>query len=155
MTIISQPTIFLLILLGIALVAKNSSLIIAVVVLLLIKAVGLGDKVFPIFQSKGISWGVTIITIAVLVPIASGEIGFKQLGEAVKSSYAWIAMGAGVFVAIIASKGILLLQNDPHITTALVFGTILAVAVFQGIAVGPLIGAGIAYMAMKIVELFN
>ncbi|WP_255622831.1 DUF441 domain-containing protein [Guptibacillus hwajinpoensis] len=155
MTIISQPTIFLLILLGIALVAKNSSLIIAVVVLLLIKAVGLGDKVFPIFQSKGISWGVTIITIAVLVPIASGEIGFKQLGEAVKSSYAWIAMGAGVFVAIIASKGILLLQNDPHITTALVFGTILAVAIFQGIAVGPLIGAGIAYMAMKIVELFN
>ncbi|MGG1684451.1 MULTISPECIES: DUF441 domain-containing protein [Bacillales] len=155
MTIISQPTIFLLILLGIALVAKNSSLIIAVVVLLLIKAVGLGDKVFPIFQSKGISWGVTIITIAVLVPIASGEIGFKQLGEAVKSSYAWIAMGAGVFVAIIASKGIVLLQNDPHITTALVFGTILAVAVFQGIAVGPLIGAGIAYMAMKIVELFN
>ncbi|WLR61786.1 DUF441 domain-containing protein [Pseudalkalibacillus hwajinpoensis] len=152
---ISQPTIFLLILLGIALVAKNSSLIIAVVVLLLIKAVGLGDKVFPIFQSKGISWGVTIITIAVLVPIASGEIGFKQLGEAVKSSYAWIAMGAGVFVAIIASKGILLLQNDPHITTALVFGTILAVAIFQGIAVGPLIGAGIAYMAMKIVELFN
>ncbi len=155
MTIISQPTIFLLILLGIALVAKNSSLIIAVVVLLLIKAVGLGDKVFPIFQSKGISWGVTIITIAVLVPIASGEIGFKQLGEAVKSSYAWIAMGAGVFVAIIASKGIVLLQNDPHITTALVFGTILAVAVFQGVAVGPLIGAGIAYMAMKIVELFN
>ncbi|WP_408962568.1 DUF441 domain-containing protein [Pseudalkalibacillus hwajinpoensis] len=155
MTIISQPTIFLLILLGIALVAKNSSLIIAVVVLLLIKAVGLGDKVFPIFQSKGISWGVTIITIAVLVPIASGEIGFKQLGEAVKSSYAWIAMGAGVFVAIIASKGIVLLQNDPHITTALVFGTILAVAVFQGIAVGPLIGAGIAYMAMKIVEFFN
>ncbi|MBF0706274.1 DUF441 domain-containing protein [Alkalihalobacillus hwajinpoensis] len=152
---ISQPTIFLLILLGIALVAKNSSLIIAVVVLLLIKAVGLGDKVFPIFQSKGISWGVTIITIAVLVPIASGEIGFKQLGEAVKSSYAWIAMGAGVFVAIIASKGIVLLQNDPHITTALVFGTILAVAVFQGIAVGPLIGAGIAYMAMKIVEFFN
>ncbi len=128
---------------------------IAVAVLLVVKAIGLGDKVFPLVQSKGISWGVTIITIAVLVPIASGDIGFKQLGEAVKSSYAWIAMGAGIFVAIIASKGIILLQNDPHITTALVFGTILAVAVFQGIAVGPLIGAGIAYMAMKVVEFFT
>ncbi|WP_420541660.1 DUF441 domain-containing protein [Guptibacillus spartinae] len=155
MTIISQPTLFLLILLGIALIAKNSSLMIAVAVLLVVKAIGLGDKVFPLVQSKGISWGVTIITIAVLVPIASGDIGFKQLGEAVKSSYAWIAMGAGIFVAIIASKGIILLQNDPHITTALVFGTILAVAVFQGIAVGPLIGAGIAYMAMKVVEFFT
>ncbi|WP_255648008.1 DUF441 domain-containing protein [Pseudalkalibacillus hwajinpoensis] len=155
MTIISQPTLFLLILLGIALIAKNSSLMIAVAVLLVVKAIGLGDKVFPLLQSKGISWGVTIITIAVLVPIANGDIGFKQLGEAVKSSYAWIAMGAGIFVAIIASKGIILLQNDPHITTALVFGTILAVAVFQGIAVGPLIGAGIAYMAMKVVEFFT
>ncbi|MCA0171607.1 DUF441 domain-containing protein [Bacillus sp. RAR_GA_16] len=152
---ISQPTLFLLILLGIALVAKNSSLMIAVAVLLVVKAIGLGDKAFPLLQSKGISWGVTIITIAVLVPIANGDIGFKQLGEAVKSSYAWIAMGAGIFVAIIASKGIILLQNDPHITTALVFGTILAVAVFQGIAVGPLIGAGIAYMAMKVVEFFT
>ncbi|MGB8002423.1 MAG: DUF441 domain-containing protein [Anaerobacillus sp.] len=155
MTFFSQSSIFLLILLAIALIAKNSSLIIAVAVLLVLKAVGLGDKVFPIIQSKGISWGVTIITIAVLIPIANGEIGFKQLGEAVKSSYAWIAMGSGVFVAILASKGIILLQDDPHITTALVFGTILAVAVFQGIAVGPLIGAGIAYMAMKIVELFT
>ncbi|XBD02261.1 DUF441 domain-containing protein [Pseudalkalibacillus hwajinpoensis] len=152
---ISQSSIFLLILLGIALLAKNSSLIIAVAALLVVKIFGLDEKIFPVVQAKGISWGVTIITIAVLIPIATGEIGFKQLTEAIKSSYAWIAMASGIFVAIIASKGIILLQNDPHITTALVFGTIFAVAVFQGIAVGPLIGAGIAYMAMKIVELFT
>ncbi|WP_431522015.1 DUF441 domain-containing protein [Guptibacillus hwajinpoensis] len=155
MSIISQSSIFLLILLGIALLAKNSSLIIAVAALLVVKIFGLDEKIFPVVQAKGISWGVTIITIAVLIPIATGEIGFKQLTEAIKSSYAWIAMASGIFVAIIASKGIILLQNDPHITTALVFGTIFAVAVFQGIAVGPLIGAGIAYMAMKIVELFT
>lgn len=155
MTIFSQSFIFLLILLVIAMIAKNSTLIIAVAFLLVVKVFGLSDRIFPIIQSKGISWGVTIITIAVLVPIATGEIGFKQLGEAVKSSYAWIAMASGIFVAVIASKGIVLLQNDPHITTALVFGTIFAVAVFQGIAVGPLIGAGIAYMAMKVVELFT
>jgi uncharacterized membrane protein (DUF441 family) len=58
-------------------------------------------------------------------------------------------------VALIAKNGLTLLAEDPHITTALVFGTILAVALFNGVAVGPLIGAGIAYIAMQIVKLFS
>lgn len=58
-------------------------------------------------------------------------------------------------LAVIAANGIELLQTDPHITVALVAGTILAVAVFNGVAVGPLIGAGIAYLAMKVAEMFS
>ncbi|BBP91486.1 hypothetical protein BsIDN1_51040 [Bacillus safensis] len=72
--------------------------------LIAIKLIGLDQKIFPVLQSKGINWGVTVITIAVLVPIATGDIGFKQLGEAMKSSYAWIALGAGILVALIAKK---------------------------------------------------
>ncbi|WP_144493660.1 DUF441 domain-containing protein [Bacillus pumilus] len=151
----TQANLFLVLLLVIALIAKNNSLILAVSVLIGIKLIGLDQKIFPILQSKGINWGVTVITIAVLVPIATGDIGFKQLGEAVKSSYAWIALGAGILVALIAKNGIVLLENDPHITTALVFGTILAVSLFKGVAVGPLIGAGIAYLAMQAVKFFS
>jgi len=150
-----EPFIFLIGLLIIGIAAKNQSLMIAVAFLLVLKVTGLGDKWFSIIQQKGINWGVTIITIAVLIPIASGEIGFKQLQESLRSSYAWVALLSGIFVAIIASRGLHLLQNDPHITAALVFGTILAVALFKGIAVGPLIGAGIAYLAMKIVGIFT
>ncbi|KKI91739.1 membrane protein [Bacillus sp. SA1-12] len=151
----SQPMLFLLVLLGIGLLAKNQSLIIAVSFLMIIKLFGLDSKLLPAIGSKGINWGVTVITIAVLVPIATGDIGFKQLLEAVKSAYAWIALGAGIAVALIAKNGLTLLAEDPHITTALVFGTILAVALFNGVAVGPLIGAGIAYLAMQIVKLFS
>ncbi|MFS0654603.1 DUF441 domain-containing protein [Bacillus sp. 179-C3.3 HS] len=151
----TQANLFLALLLVIALMAKNHSLILAVSVLIVIKLVGLDQKIFPMLQSKGINWGVTVITIAVLVPIATGDIGFKQLGEAMKSSYAWIALGAGILVALIAKNGIVLLENDPHITTALVFGTILAVSLFKGVAVGPLIGAGIAYLAMQAVKFFS
>ncbi|OIJ10957.1 hypothetical protein BKP35_12790 [Anaerobacillus arseniciselenatis] len=152
---ITQATAFMLILLLIGIIAKNQSLVVAVVALLAIKWIGLGEKAFPIIQQKGINIGVTIITIAVLVPIVTGQIGFKELTEAMKSTYAWIALGAGIFVAIVAANGVELLQSDPHITAALVFGTILAVAIFNGVAVGPLIGAGIAYMAMKLVEFFS
>ncbi|SDH33122.1 Uncharacterized membrane protein, DUF441 family [Alteribacillus persepolensis] len=153
--LISQASIFMLILLAIGVLGKNQSLIIAVLFLLLVRWAGLGGKVFPFLQAKGIPIAVTILTIAVLVPIVTGEIGFKQLGEAVKSYYAWIALASGIFVALIAKGGVILLQNDPHITAALVIGTILAVALFNGVAVGPLIGAGIAYTAMRLVEMFS
>ncbi|AOM82260.1 DUF441 domain-containing protein [Salisediminibacterium beveridgei] len=151
----AHSTLFMLILLAVGLFAKNQALIIAVVFLLAVKWIGLGDKLLPVIQTKGINVGVTIITIAVLVPIVTGEIGFRDLQEALKSSYAWIALFSGIFVAVIAANGIELLQSDPHITVALVVGTILAVALFNGVAVGPLIGAGIAYLAMKIADMFS
>lgn len=151
----SQSTLFLLLLLVIGLIAKNQSLIIAVAILLIIKFIGLDEKLFPSIQKSGINWGVTVITVAVLVPIATGDIGFKQLIDSLKSPYAWIALLSGIAVALIAKSGLSLLANDPHITTALVLGTILAVALFKGVAVGPLIGAGIAYLAMQLVKLFS
>ncbi|RSD27696.1 DUF441 domain-containing protein [Mesobacillus subterraneus] len=150
-----EPMLFLLTLLAIAFLAKNQSLIIAVVVLLVMKIVGFEAKSFSLLQGKGINWGVTVITIAVLAPIASGDIGFKDLSGAFKSPYAWIALVSGMAVALLAKGGVTLLAEDPHITTALVLGTILAVSLFKGVAVGPLIGAGIAFAAMKIFEFFK
>ncbi|MGM9924600.1 MAG: DUF441 domain-containing protein [Bacillus sp. (in: firmicutes)] len=153
--VLTSSLLFLVLLLAVGIMAKNNSLIVAVGFLLIVKVVGLGDKIFPLLQSKGINIGVTIITIAVLIPIATGVIGFKELGEALKSPYAWIALASGIAVALIAKNGVTLLATDPHITAALVFGTVLAVALFNGVAVGPLIGAGIAYIAMRFFDLFQ
>jgi len=150
-----ESILFLSLLLVIAFIAKNQSLIIAVIVLLVLKLFGFDSKVFSYIQAKGINWGVTIITIAVLAPIASGAIGFKDLSGAFKTPYAWIALISGIVVAMLAKGGVTLLASDPHITTALVLGTIIAVSIFKGVAVGPLIGAGIAYMAMKLFEFFK
>ncbi|MFT8320391.1 MAG: DUF441 domain-containing protein [Bacillus sp. (in: firmicutes)] len=148
----SQSYLFLYLLVGIAFIAKNNSLLIAVLFLLCLKIIGLDVKAFSYIQSKGINWGVTIITIAVLVPIATGDIGFKDLTATFKSPFAWIALISGILVALLAKGGITLLAEDPQITTALVLGTIFAVSVFNGVAVGPLIGAGIAYIAIRAME---
>lgn len=151
----NQSMLFLLLLLAIGFLAKNSSLMISVGILLLCKIIGFEGKFFSILQSKGINWGVTIITIAVLTPIATGAIGFKDLASAFKSPFAWIALISGIIVALLAKGGVMLLTKDPQITTALVLGTILAVSIFKGVAVGPLIGAGIAFSAMKVFEFFR
>lgn len=151
----SESLLFLLLLLVIGFIAKNSSLIIAIGALLLLKICGLDSKWFAYLQTRGINWGVTIITIAVLAPIASGQIGFKDLGASFKSPYAWVALVSGIIVALLAKGGVKLLADDPQITTALVLGTILSVSIFKGVAVGPLIGAGIAYAAMKFISFFT
>lgn len=151
----NESLLFLFLLLTIGFIAKNNSLLFAIVVLILLKLSGLETKAFSFIQSKGINWGVTIITIAVLAPIASGEIGFKDLSGAFKSPLAWVALISGMIVALLAKGGVSLLENDPHITTALVLGTIVSVSIFKGVAVGPLIGAGIAYSAMKIIQFFS
>ena len=148
----TQPFIYLLLLLAIGLTAKNQSLMIAAFILIGLKLVGFDSKAFSFIQSRGINWGITVITVAVLAPIASGEIGFKDLIDAFKSPNAWIALASGMVVALLAKGGVGLLAREPHITTVLVIGTILAVILFRGVAVGPLIGAGIAYMVMRLLD---
>lgn len=150
-----QPYVFLLLILAISFIAKNQSLIIATAILIILKLIGFDSKGFAYLQSKGIDWGITIITVAVLAPIASGEIGFKDLTAAFKTQNAWIALLSGVAVALLAKGGIGLLADEPHITTALVVGTIFAVAFLKGVPVGPLIGAGIAYVIIKLFEFFK
>ena len=78
-----------------------------------------------------------------------------DLLKTVQTPRAWVALLSGIFVAVIAKYGLGLLANEPEITTALVIGTIIAIVVFKGVAVGPLIGAGIAYLLLKALSFFS
>lgn len=140
--------LFLILLVLIGVIAQNQSIIIASSALLIIKALGFGDQLFPTLASKGINWGVTIITIAVLVPIATGDIGFKELWNSIRGPVGIVAFGSGIFVALAAAQGVQLMRIDPVVTTALLAGTILAVGFMKGVPVGPLIGAGIAALIL-------
>ncbi|WP_163653321.1 DUF441 domain-containing protein [Listeria sp. PSOL-1] len=151
----TESMLFLFLFLLLGLVAKNNSLVIAVAVVILLKLFHLDGKVMDAIGAKGINWGVTIITIAILIPIATGQIGFKDLFESFKSAAGWIGLGAGILVSILSRKGVDYMAGDPQITVSLVFGTILAVVLFRGLAAGPVIASGIAYMAMQLVPLFH
>lgn len=151
---LNSSTLFLILIFILGYIGKNQSIMVAVYILLGIQLLKLDEKMFPFIQQKGMTIGITVITISVLIPIATGEIGFEELVDSVKSYYGWIALGSGLFVAVVARGGLDLLANDPHLTTALVMGTIIAVVFLQGVAVGPMIGAGIAYLIMQIVDFF-
>lgn len=152
---LNTSTLFLIGILILGVFGKNQSIIIASYVLLGVKVLQLDDIIFPFLLSKGLTIGITILTIAVLVPIANGDIGIKDLYLSVKSYYAWVALAAGILVAFLGKYGVNLMASDPQVTVALVVGTILAVVLFNGVAVGPLIGAGIAYVIFQAIDTFT
>jgi uncharacterized membrane protein (DUF441 family) len=144
--------LFLLLFLAAGVFAKNQPLILAVLFLLFVKILFPGGRIFAILQEKGVDWGITIITVAVLVPVATGEIGVQELIGPLKSVNGVIALLSGVLVALLAKAGVAQLAEDPAMMAAIVFGTILGLSFFNGVAVGPMIGAGIAWLAIKLFE---
>ena len=160
-----ESFIFLGLILLVGAITQNKSIVYATIFVLILKVLfnitesyklkGIDIENFMIqFRKEGINWGVLVITVAILIPIATGEIGFSHLLNAFKSPIGWVAIISGISVSILSSKGVGLLSGKPEITVALVIGTIMGVVFFKGIAAGPVIASGITFCILRVIELF-
>lgn len=150
----SSDLLPLLIILILGVLANNTSVGIAATTLLLLKLLGLSNW-FDAIESKGLSIGITILTIAILTPVASGRITLLNMVESFKNPVGLVAVAAGVFAAWAGGRGILFMNNSPEIITSIIIGTIAGVCFLDGVPVGPLIAGGLVYMAMSITKLWN
>ncbi|MEK3836242.1 MULTISPECIES: DUF441 domain-containing protein [unclassified Paenibacillus] len=134
-----------LLLLGLAalgVISSNSPITIAMVVLLLIRVLGL-QQAFPWLEKYGLTVGIIILTIGVMTPLASGKISLQTVGHSFLHWKSLAAIGVGVLVAYLGGRGAVLMGSQPTIVAGLLIGTVLGVALFKGVPVGPLIAAGI------------
>ncbi|MEK3793175.1 DUF441 domain-containing protein [Paenibacillus sp. FSL R7-0204] len=134
-----------LLLLGLAalgVISSNSPITIAMVVLLLIRVLGL-QQAFPWLEKYGLTVGIIILTIGVMTPLASGKISLQTVGQSFLHWKSLAAIGVGVLVAYLGGRGAVLMGSQPTIVAGLLIGTVLGVALFKGVPVGPLIAAGI------------
>lgn len=148
-----ESWLFLLAIFVLGLVAKNQALMIGVGFVMVLKLVPFFHPFLKTLQASGINWGVTIISAAIMVPIATGEIGVKELMGMFRTPAGWIAVAMGILVAVLSSKGVGLLANSPEMTVALVTGTIIGVVFLRGIAAGPVIASGMTYVILTIFNL--
>ncbi|MGG5332252.1 DUF441 domain-containing protein [Enterococcus sp. AZ163] len=149
-----ESWLFLGIILLVAFLAKNQSLLIATLAVLALKLLPQSDKILTTLNQKGINWGVTLISATILVPIATGDIVLKDLLNTLKSPLGWVATICGILVAVLSARGVGLIASSPEVTVALVFGTIVGVVFLKGIAAGPVIAAGITYCIMQAIQVF-
>lgn len=134
-----------LLLLGLAalgIISNNSPVTIAMVVLLLIRVLGL-HQAFPWLEKNGLTIGIIILTIGVMTPLASGKISLQTIGQSFLHWKSLAAIATGILVAYLGGRGAVLMGSQPTVVAGLLIGTVIGVAFFKGVPVGPLIAAGI------------
>lgn len=142
MSIFEPLVLILLALAGLSMFAGNYTVAAAMVVLIIIRISPLA-LYFPWLQKHGLNIGIFLLMIAVMVPIASGTIPAMELLKSFTHWKSGVAIVVGIFVAWLGGRGVTLMSAQPGVVAGLMVGTILGVAFFRGVPVGPLIAAGL------------
>ena len=138
-----DPT--LLILLGLAalgLISHNTTVAVAILVLIIVRVTPL-NGFFPWIEKQGLTVGIIILTIGVMAPIASGTLPASTLLHSFVNWKSLIAIAVGIFGSWLGGRGVQLMGTQPQMVAGLLVGTVLGVALFRGVPVGPLIAAGL------------
>lgn len=141
--------IILLIVLGLGCISHNMSIIVSSAFLIILKVTPL-HLFLPYISKNSLNWGVIILTIGVLAPIATGAVDGQKALKSFLNFRSLIAIIIGVLVAWIAGRGVKVMTTEPDVLIALMIGTISGVIFLKGLPVGPLIAAGLfALITMK------
>ncbi|WP_138494042.1 DUF441 domain-containing protein [Paenibacillus pinistramenti] len=135
-------SLLLLLLAALGIFSSNMPVTVAVLVLLLLRVTKL-HSAFPFLEKYGLTLGILVLTIGVMAPLASGKIPMESVWQSFLNWKSLLAIGVGILVAYLGGRGAGLMASQPIVVTGLLVGTIIGVAFFKGVPVGPLIAAGI------------
>lgn len=130
----------------------NSTITVSAGILLILKIL-LSEEKLNYFGTHGMTWGVILLTAAMLTPLGTGAIKLKDIVNILKSPEGILSLLVGGLVAILGKWGVETLSREPQIVVSILIGTIVGVIFFKGIPMGPLIASGIFYALMKILAL--
>jgi uncharacterized membrane protein (DUF441 family) len=143
----------LLLLIIVGLAGRSPIITTAACLLLIVKLVHL-ERYLPSIERRGLEFGILFLTIAVLVPFASGRVQVKDMLGLFTHWTGWIALIGGAAATYLNGKGLELLKFDPQLIVGLVIGSIMGIVFLRGIPVGPLMAAGLTALILKIVQFF-
>lgn len=78
-----------------------------------------------------------------MAPIASGTLPPSTLIHSFLNWKSLVAIAVGVIVSWLGGRGVTLMGSQPQLVAGLLVGTVLGVALFRDVPVGPLIAAGL------------
>ena len=109
---IALGTILLLSIIG-----HNMTVAYAAGIVFVIKALGL-TSLLQVIGSNGIHWGILILTVAILIPIATGEITLHIMLDSFKTPLGIIAIIAGILAVAAGGFVLALLETSPEVVSA-------------------------------------
>ncbi|MOA06100.1 hypothetical protein D3C78_1257230 [compost metagenome] len=139
---IDITSLLLLLLAALGIFSSNMPITVAMIVLLLLRVLHL-HYMFPWLEKYGLTVGIIVLTIGVMTPLASGKIPLSTIWSSFLHWKSLLAIAVGILVAWLGGRGVTLMSSQPTVVAGLLIGTVLGVAFFRGVPVGPLIAAGI------------
>ena len=94
------------------------------------------------------------LTLAILVPFATGKITLRHIVLFLCSPAGLITAVGGALAALLNARGVLLLTREPHVIGAIILGALISITFFGGIPVGPVMAAGIASVLLQVFRSF-
>lgn len=146
-----QALLLFIFVLGI--LAKNNILASAAGILLVMKGMDL-ERLFIILENHAIDWGLLFLTIAILVPFATGKIQLEHIIGFLWSPAGLVTLVGGAVAALLNARGVSLLIREPDVVGAIILGSLISIVFFGGIPVGPVMAAGIASVLLQIFRSF-
>lgn len=144
----------LITILAIAIFGKANSVAVAVCILLIVKLLNLDQFIYPVIEKNGVSWGLILLTAAILIPIANGNVTVKNIKDVLASWIGITALILSFFTTYLSGLGLnyLTVQGNNDVIPAMIFGSVLAAVFLGGVPVGPLITSGILALLVKIIK---
>ncbi|MBH8606686.1 DUF441 domain-containing protein [Thermoactinomyces sp. CICC 10521] len=144
-----NPDLLLVGLIIIGMLGKSPIISTAASLLLMLKFIHL-ERYFLALERRGMEFGLLFLTIAVLVPFASGRIQSKDIAQVFLTLPGILALLGGALATYMNGKGLDLLKVDPQLIVGMVLGSIFGILFLRGIPVGPLMAAGITAFLLKL-----
>lgn len=138
-----DPTLLVLLALAaLGIISQNMTVTLAILFLVIVRITPL-HQTLPWVEKYGLSCGILVLTIGVMAPIASGKIAAGDILRAFVHWQSLLAVAIGIGVSWLGGRGVTLMSNQPSVVAGLLVGTVMGVALFRGVPVGPLIAAGL------------
>ena len=141
------PMLVALLLIGI--IARSNLIATAACVLLLLKFANL-NFMLPILEKRGLELGLLFLLLAIMVPIATGQVTEKELLYNFTTFPGILAVVGGALATHLNGEGLKLLQLDPELIFGFVVGSVIGIVFLGGVPVGPLMAAGVTALFLEI-----
>lgn len=122
--------------------SKNNLIAAAAGIVLVLGLLNL-QMFYPILEKRGIELGLLFLTIALLVPFATGKVSAADLYKCLTSTLGLCAIIGGLVGSYLNAQGIDLIALKPEIIPGILLGIVICVSFFGGVSVGPVMAAGI------------
>lgn len=146
--------IVLLALLIIAIIGRSNLVAMASCILMAIKFSGLEDIILPVLEKKGLKFGLLVLMVYILMPLAKGEVNIREVKYSFSTVPGLIALLGGALATHLNNQGLKLMKAMPEIIFGMTVGTILGTVFFKGIPCGPVMAAAVTAILLEIYSLF-